>query len=1069
MTGHDMTGDPMTGDDILLTTPIVAWPEQAAPGSRHVVTVDLAGPLHDDADEDPDRLGPWPWPQEELEFTVGLDGGTSFSCKALGEPLLLLHRFGGTYEPAEFLVEAGADLGPAALWLTLNNEYGVPVHAVELPVAIVPEDEIEGARPDDFAEAAGYDGYDTRPPETAAADGRPPAETFAEPVVSAPPVTVVHSGTDSAWAIWVFDVCRRRGRPIRNRTDAPGSGRTPDDLLRDAGNAATGPVVVLLSNDLLTRGGYRPEDWEAALAGLRDRLPDGLHLAAVDDGPLPGVPEGMAPIRLAGPDAGLAEEELARALGLTLTPPTARSSVRHPGSEPAAIGAVPPRNPAFTGREALLARLYRELRQSSRLVLVGMGGVGKTQLATEFAHRFASQYDVVWWVTGENMATYRWQLASLSHALGLTDGPDYGQGFRTALEALRRGSHGSWLVVVDGADVPADIRDHLPRGNGHVLITSRNAHWEAEDVRVLEVPVYDRSEAVESARARAPRLTDAEAGALAEALGDLPLALAQAAAWLANSGQTVGRYLDLLGVRQDGGTTGGLASGFSAAWSVTLRDLERNNPDALELLRLCARFAPGPVPVGMLLTLDPRTVPPRFQALVRSEESLARAADVLLRYSLVSREPAGTGAGFGPYLGLHSLVHAHARSWTPEDVREESARTVRDALTASDPGDPEDVRTWPRYEEIVRQLPYCGALTEPDAAPFVLTCLRQMYLAGEYDYGLEVAEAARDAWVGRANGDVLRELDHQYANFLRAVGDYSRSMTVSEALVGQESTDTGYIRAAGGYAADLRALGRYREALRFSRRVHAICQARTGEERDALLATSMNNLAVSLRLMGRHQEALEMDDRAADHRSGTLGGDHPWTLWSEFSVALDLRLVGRVHEALAIQEGNLRLTVELLGRDRVQTLSARLNWGRCLWAVGETAQAAREIRLMLDDAARVLGERNLLYLQTLSTAAAFECHHGDRERGMRLTADAHAGYARFLGHRHPFTLACQVNLATATAGRDPREAVRLATEAHTALAEALGHAHPWTQGSDRARQALRRGRRPDWEFEPLPI
>ncbi|MET8578250.1 FxSxx-COOH system tetratricopeptide repeat protein [Streptomyces sp. NPDC005012] len=1094
-----MTGD----DDTLLTVPVVAWPARATPGSRHIVTVDLRGPLTGDdawrhaddetgetgalgaagetggaggAGEDGGGLGPWPWPEEELGFTVGLDGGSAFACKALGEPLLLLHRFGGTYEPVEFLVVAADTVGPAGLWLTLNNEHGMPVHSVDLPVEIVAGGEEEAPWDDgaDGGPAWRSTPEDTPGPHTgtgagAGAEARAGtgAETGAGAGVEEPPVTVVHAGADSAWAHWAADAIRRRGRAARLRTETARGDRGPAHLLDRLREPAAGPVLLLLGPAFLARGGHAPGAWEAALAARGGAFPEGLHLAAVDDGPLPRLPDGTRPLRLTAVDGERAEEDLARRLGLPPRPADTGPLVRHPGRAPAGLGSLPPRNHDFTGRDVLLERIRRRLGRGTPLALVGMGGVGKTQLAAEYAHRFASQYEVVWWVSGENPATYRSQLASLPLAPDPSAEPGRAQGFRTVLDALRRGVRSPWLVVVDGADAPADLRDHLPSGPGHVLTTSRSGLWESHEAQVLEVPVYDRAEAVEWARAHAPGLSPTEAEALAEAVGDLPLALAQATAWLVNSGQPVRRYLDLVDAWLEEGDPGGPA-GFAATWTVTLRELEREAPLSLELLRLCAHFAPGPVPVGMLDALVGEDVPPRLRALFASPDAVRQAVEPLLRYSLVSRAP-DRGTGLEPCLGVHGLVHAQVRAGTPHGAREDCARLVRRALAACDPGDPADVRVWPVYEEMARHLPHCGALTEVDAAPSVLRCLRQMYLAAEYDYGLELAETAREAWVGRASDDVLRELDHQYANFLRAVGDFARSMTVGDALVRQETTDTGYIRAAGGYAADLRGLGRFQEALRFCGQVHAICRARTGEGGDGHLATSLNNLAVTLRLLGRCPEALALDEQALELRQGALGGGHPWTLWSAYQVALDLRLLGEVRHALALQETNLALTVDLLGPDRAQTLSVRHNWAQCLRAVGETAAAGDEIRRTLDDAARTLGGRNLLHLQIAASAAMFERRHGDPERGLDLASETWRGYAAFLGGRHPFTLGARANLAAALAARDPREASRAAAEAHTGLAAALGGRHPWTTGCGRLREALPLGGEPEWEFEALVL
>ncbi|NNN38201.1 ATP-binding protein, partial [Streptomyces sp. S3(2020)] len=121
----------MTGDaSSLLVEPLVGWPRKAQAGQSYLVTVDLNGPT---GDED------WPYEEEEFDFGVALDGAPHFVCEALSEPSVVLHRFGGTYGPARFVVTADRTPGPGTIWLTITNRWGVPVRTVELPSEIVVE------------------------------------------------------------------------------------------------------------------------------------------------------------------------------------------------------------------------------------------------------------------------------------------------------------------------------------------------------------------------------------------------------------------------------------------------------------------------------------------------------------------------------------------------------------------------------------------------------------------------------------------------------------------------------------------------------------------------------------------------------------------------------------------------------------------------------------------------------------------------------------------------------------------------------------------------------------------
>ena len=177
---------------------------------------------------------------------------------------------------------------------------------------------------------------------------------------------------------------------------------------------------------------------------------------------------------------------------------------------------VPARNPGFTGRDGLLAAVRDRLVAGDRAVvqaLAGMGGVGKTQLAIEYAHRFADCYDLAWWVDAEQGGLIGDQFAALGMALGCVQPGASTEVVRAAVLG-ELGQRDRWLLVFDNAEDPADIRPWLPGGTGHVLITSREHRW-AEIAAPVEVDVLARAESVAILRDRVPGLSEADAGRLA--------------------------------------------------------------------------------------------------------------------------------------------------------------------------------------------------------------------------------------------------------------------------------------------------------------------------------------------------------------------------------------------------------------------------------------------------------------------------------------------------------------------------------------------------------------------------
>jgi hypothetical protein len=219
---------------------------------------------------------------------------------------------------------------------------------------------------------------------------------------------------------------------------------------------------------------------------------------------------------------------------------------------------VPLRNRNFTGRDAIFSRLRQGTSSKIMAVLPedplpqalqGLGGVGKTAVAIEYAYRYRAEYDVVWWIPAEQLPLVRSSLAALAVRLGLESAMATGidGAVAAALNALRLGQpFDRWLLIFDNADRPEDFRDYIPRGPGDVLITSRNNQWQ-ETFDTVQVDVFARGESKEFLSRRASiDATESQTDRLADKLGDLPLALHQAGAMLGETGMPVEDYIQLL-------------------------------------------------------------------------------------------------------------------------------------------------------------------------------------------------------------------------------------------------------------------------------------------------------------------------------------------------------------------------------------------------------------------------------------------------------------------------------------------------------------------------------------------
>ncbi|MFG1809448.1 FxSxx-COOH system tetratricopeptide repeat protein [Streptomyces sp. NPDC049040] len=886
------------------------------------------------------------------------------------------------------------------------------------------------------------------------------------------PVTISFAGYNRAWASWIADRLERRGVQVAlQRLDI-----TPESSIEDAlGDLLLfeGRVLIVLSEWYFRLGPRSHEEWNTALRRIVPPNSERFAAVSVTPAALPSAAAALGAADLWGLGAPEAERRLLTRLGIDARgsagdPRGGADGPRFPLEQPGVWGSVPRRNTRFTGREEVLGEMHQHFQQANPgagvVTLFGLSGVGKTHIATEYVYRFGPEYDVVWWVRAAERATLREKLAGLAPALGLVTGREYGERLRAVRDALRRGEpYGRWLVVLDGADQPDDIHDLVPSGPGHVLITSQNREWGEHNSALIEVPVYDRVESVAFVRRRAPRLDEADADKLAEALGDLALALDQNAGALNDSNTPVDEYIELL--RHGADIEPGLkvAADFQmtyyTAFSILLNRLREDKPEAVDLLRLCVFFAPGPIPVRLLRDLPIREVPEQLGGLMDDPLLWNSAISKLAQWSVIQSDPQETTAeesvGSTEVVQMHRLVYQAVRA----DMREEDlntySRVVRKILAAADPGRPSDTRLWPRYAEIVPHLESSGALesTNPEIQGMVLNCLRYLYLSGEYQTGLRIAETATGQWpqLLEAGHPRLWDLVHHQANLMRATGDYAATEAIDRAAYEQLLADRGdrdllVLRAAGSLAADLRSLARYEEALSLSQLVREGYAELVGAQ-DSLTLNAQNNIALTYRLLGRYEDAMMLDQDTMEARREVLRDRHNWTLSSENSFAHDLRLLGRYDQATSVQERNCEIHRTVLGADNPQTLRAEHNLALCYYRGGDRPRAANLLARLMERCERVLGDLDPLTVRVAATFSTFERQHGDLDRARFLGEFALREYRAQLGDDHPFTAGTLGNHGLILRAAGERQQSQIEIESSlVAMTRAVGADHPWTLG-----------------------
>ncbi|MGH6653989.1 MAG: FxSxx-COOH system tetratricopeptide repeat protein, partial [Actinocrinis sp.] len=600
-------------------------------------------------------------------------------------------------------------------------------------------------------------------------------------------------------------------------------------------------------------------------------------------------------------------------------------TVRYPGSIPP-VWNVQPRNVGFTGRNTVLEHLRDQLGRSPLSVVLpvalhGLGGVGKTQVALEYAHRFKADYDLVWWIDAEQPDQINRSLAELAARLGIRVGESYTDAAREARELLRTGKpYQRWLLIFDNADDPNDLRDYLPTGGGlgHILITSRNQTWTTV-ADPLEIDVFVRAESMEHLVRRVPTLDPPGAQQLAEVLGDLPLAVELAAAWLADTGAPVGQYLDML---QRESTTKVLslsqASGYprnlEATWKISLDRLAERSKAAVYLLKLCSYFAPE---ISVELIYRPQTI----EALVPLDGSLrvplmlGRITQEISKLALAKVDLQGSS------IQIHRLVQSYLRDQMDAAEQSDIVHRVHHILASARPtrGDTDDPRNWPAYQVIWPHLGPSQAVTcdEEPVRQLLIDRVRFLWKSGDFERGLALADQLDESWTASLAGrtaqaqagqeqELLRRqllhLRFHIANIRRSQGEFEAAGDIDRATLEEQRhvlppDDLHTLMTAGGLAADLRALGRFSESLAMDRSTYESLKEIFGEDHERTLAAA-NNLAVSYRLVGDCFTAREIDSDTLERRRTVLGPNHPYALYSATNLARDLREVGEYQRSI---------------------------------------------------------------------------------------------------------------------------------------------------------------------------
>ena len=698
----------------------------------------------------------------------------------------------------------------------------------------------------------------------------------------------------------------------------------------------------------------------------------------------------------------------------------------------------PPRNPWFTGRDNEIVELRQRLCQTGEAAIgqaiTGLGGIGKTQTAIEYAHRHRDQYDAVFWISAATdldlMTSYR-AVANLLRLPHDVNAPNSVQA--VVKHWLENVDRRCWLLVFDNADDPPLLKPYLPgrASNGHILATSRvrlDVVGIPSALSIQKLPVKDSTQFLLDRAGRAPggAVERQAAGELAGELDGLPLALEQAAAYVAAMHVTYGQYLETykrqkLGLlERHGPETGAYPATVATTWLINFEQVEAESRAAADLLRLSALLDPDEIPFD-LLTKGANELGEPLCAAIKPSDPLTvnEVLEPLARFSLARVDPERRT------YSVHRLVQEVVKDAMGDANRRAWADRVVRAINAAFPSF--EVSDWPACQLLVPQAMASSRLIK--------------------EFGLMSIEAAR--------------LLNQAGCYLRVRGQlglaeplFRQTIEISRHVLGENHPD--FATSLNNLAAVYESTGRYSEAELLYQEAMNIRRQVLGERHPAFGA-SLNNLAGLYHATGRYQEAEPLFRKALELNRESLGEQHPDYASSLNNLAGLCDSMGRYSEAELLYQQAMEIRREILGEQHPDFAASLNNLAALYCATHRYKKAEPLYRQAIDIGRKTLGEQHPDFATGLNNLALLY-HSMCRFREAELLHQRAMEIRRQVqGEQHPAFAASLNNLAGLCYSMHRYEEAEVhCRHALQILLEVLGPQHPNTKTCQVSYDALRR-------------
>ncbi|KAF8436972.1 P-loop containing nucleoside triphosphate hydrolase protein [Kalaharituber pfeilii] len=723
------------------------------------------------------------------------------------------------------------------------------------------------------------------------------------------------------------------------------------------------------------------------------------------------------------------------------------------------------RNPDFVGREYLLEQLAHEIGEGraamdiTQIVLHGMGGMGKTQIALEYVYHHRKDYSSAFWINAASEQTTKTSFIQImeqliEHHASLLDEPDYKHignllGMAGKLDSaglfstekpeeeqhvikavkkwLTAKQNNKWLLVFDNLDdlESFDINDYIPSCDfGTIIITSRRRE-SIQGRRGLEVHQMQNNEAekllltsakldLEKLAPEERKLEEAAAVvAIVQNLGYLPLAIAQAGAYISVQQCLFSHYLreyktnfnHLLSRKWKVGKDD---RSVFATWELSFNAIKNQNPKAAKLLSLCAFLDNNDICEDFLR---------RGMKLATNDTSLTDSIHLLFSYSIAKRTE--TYDSFN----IHPLVHL-CILWKLEMEPDEYQKYAIEAflMVASGIDVPEG-----------REREVSDWIFERRNLSHLFAAERQMkYLPLEKEESLAAL-------------DTLRRVFEDHGHYGKAEEICTALLVANKKLFGtNHSKILGTIYDMAGV---YRNQGKYNQALELYQQVLEWREKSLGPDHLDTLNT-ISYIAIVYDHQGKYSQALQLYQRALAGSEKALGADHPSTLRTVQNMAIVYQNQGKNSQALELYQRALAGSEKALGADHLSILTTVHNMAVLYDSQGKYSQELELYQRVLAGYEKLLGADHPSTLDTVGNMAIVYRKQGKYSQALQLYQRALAGYEKALGTDHPDTLRTVHNMAVLYKSQGKySQALQLYQRAFAGREKALGADHPDTLGT----------------------